>query len=289
MSVAVAEGTIEAAGTRTRVLQGGPMRDPVLFVHGGAPGVTLFCGGAHIWAPLLPLFAAARRVVAPDLPGFGETPAPAEGASVMHAAHVVLALIESIGLGPCHIVGHDEGGAIALAAAITAPAKIRAVSVIAGAASAPSGDSPERIVLAHPPRPLWTRASQRWALERLSFTPHHITPEFLDRCVAAAEAAPHRAAVSGKPGLAGMAEAKGRLYALCRDTAFPVPVQLVWGRHDPLVTVEQGLALFQVIASRQIATQFHVVNRTGYLPFREAPEACHALIGAFLDGLAADA
>ena len=191
---ALAEEFVEVAGARTRVVQGGPEREPILFLHGGAPGATLYCSGAHIWSPCLPLFASARRVAALDLPGFGETPAPQDGASIDRAGRFALALIDALRLAPCHLVGHDEGGLIALWAALEAPAKFRSVSVAAGAAAAPSGDSVASLALLNPPRPLWSRAAQAWAFERLSYTPHHIAPGLLDRCAACADAPPHRTA-----------------------------------------------------------------------------------------------
>jgi pimeloyl-ACP methyl ester carboxylesterase len=280
---------VEAAGARTRVVQGGPEREPILFLHGGVPGATLYCSGAHIWSPCLPLFAGTRRVAALDLPGFGETPAPQDDASIDRAGRFVLALIDALRLAPCHLVGHDEGGLIALWAALEAPAKFRSVSVASGAAAAPSGDSVASLALLNPPRPLWSRAAQAWAFERLSYTPHHIAPDLLDRCAACADAPPHRGAVAGagKSVLASIPAAKARLYAHCRERAFPVPVQLVWARHDPLTSVEQGMALFKLIAERQPATQFHVVNRSGSFPFREQPEAFYAVVSSFHDGLAA--
>ncbi|HEY7611315.1 MAG TPA: alpha/beta hydrolase [Alphaproteobacteria bacterium] len=286
----LAEKFVAAAGTRTRVVQGGPAREPILFLHGGVSGATLYCSGAHIWSPCLGRFAAGRRVAAPDLPGFGETPAPEGGAAVDRAGRYVLALIDALGLAPCHLVGHDEGGLIALWSALEAPAKIRSVGVVAGGAVAPSGDSVASLALLNPPRPLWSRAAQAWALERLSHAPHHITPDLLDLCAACAGAPPHCDAITGagRSFLASIAPAKARLYAHCRERAFPVPVQLVWARNDPLASVEQGMALFKLIAERQRATQFHVINRAGSLPFREQPEAFHAVVSAFHDGIAAE-
>jgi pimeloyl-ACP methyl ester carboxylesterase len=63
------------------------------------------------------------------------------------------------------------------------------------------------------------------------------------------------------------------------------PVQLVWGRQDPLTTPAHGLTLFKAIAARQREAQFDVINRAGSLVFREQPIAFHAAVAAFQDGL----
>ena len=79
--------------------------------------------------------------------------------------------------------------------------------------------------------------------------------------------------------------AKARLFAALRDTGLTVPAQVVWGSHDPLTSVDQGLWLFRAIAARQPAAQFHLINRAGALPFREEPAAFAQVVRAFADGL----
>ncbi len=84
---------------------------------------------------------------------------------------------------------------------------------------------------------------------------------------------------------AGLAQAKARFYEICRGEGIQVPVQVIWGSHDPLGTFDQGLWLYRILARRQKAAQFHVINRTGALPFREEPEAFHQVVCAFNEGL----
>ncbi|MCW5771252.1 MAG: alpha/beta hydrolase [Rhodospirillaceae bacterium] len=282
---------VTSAGRSLSLLEGGPAREPILFLHGGAPGRSLYCSGAHLWADYLPLAAENRRAVAPDLPGFGDTAADASPYRFDAMADLALGLIEALKLGPCHIVGHDEGGLIALAAAMAAPKSVRSISIVASPAAAPTGDSIENLTLANPPGPPWSRAAQRWALERMSYNPSHIDAALLDRCVACAEGAAHRGAVALAGNLAQALAAsggkiKGAFYTLCRDGAFPVPAQLIWGSHDPMTTTEHGRVLYGVIARRQTATHFHLINRTGSFPFREEPAAFHHVLKAFHDGLA---
>lgn len=288
----IARTTADVNGRTVSLLRGGPNREPILFLHGGVPGRTLYCGGAHLWADYLPRAAECRHVVAPDLPGFGDS-AGGEPYRIDRMAETVLALIESLKLGPVHIVGHDEGGLIALAAALAAPKTVRSISIVASPAAAPTGDSIENLTLANPPGPAWSRAAQAWALDRLSYSPHHIDAALLDGCVACAAAPAHRAAVAlaetgetARAVLASAGKVKGEFYTLCRDAAFPVPAQIVWGNEDRTTTVEHGRVLYGIIAQRQTATQFHLIARAGSFPFREAPEPFHHAVKAFHDGLA---
>jgi 2-hydroxy-6-oxonona-2,4-dienedioate hydrolase len=290
---AIARKEIALAGQRLSMLQGGPEAEPVLFLHGGVPGQTLYCSGAHIWADYLPLAARERRVVAPDLPGFGDSAPAAEAYGIETMARMALGLVEALKLGRCHVVGHDEGGLVAIAMALSAPKAVRSISIVASPTASPTGDSIENVTLANPPGPRWSRASQAWALQRLSHEPHHIDAKLLDRCVACAEKAAHRAAAARPAAEIALAtatsaaKAKGAFYTVCRDGAFPVPAQLIWGSHDPMISVEHGRVLYGIIAARQTATQFHLLNRTGNFPFREDRAAFDHVLGAFQTGLSA--
>lgn len=290
---AIARAQAEAGGRRLSLLEGGAGAETVLFLHGGVPGLSLYCGGAHVWADCLPLAARRRRVVAPDLPGFGDSAPAAETYGIEAMARTALGLADSLKLGPCHLVGHDEGGAIAIAMALAAPAAIRSITIVASPAAAPSGDGVENLALAHPPGPRWSRAAQEWALARMSHDPHHVDAALLDRCAECAGLPAHRAAAARAPGeialdlALSIARAKGRFYTVCRDGEFPVPAQLVWGANDPLTSVEHARVLYAIIAARQRATQLHVLNRTGNFPFREDRGAFDHVLAAFHDGLAA--
>lgn len=290
---AIARTEAEVGGRRLSLLRGGAGAECVLFLHGGVPGLSLYCSGAHLWAEYLPMAARQRQVAAPDLPGFGDSAPAGEPYGIEAMAQTALGLIAALKLGPCHVVGHDEGGAIAIAMALAAPAALRSITVVASPTAAPSGDSVENITLASPPGPRWSRAAQEWAFRRMSHDPHHVDAALLDRCMECAAAQAHRAAASRTPAeialdlALSVARAKGRFYTACRDGAFPVPAQLVWGADDPLTSLEHGRVLYDVIARRQRAAHLHVLNRTGNFPFREDRAAFHHVLAAFQDGLAA--
>lgn len=245
------------------------LNEPVVFLHGGIPGVTPYCSGSHIWGRCLELFAAERKVVALDLHGLTVDAQMQEARTALKEDAV-------------HLVGHDLGGLVALAVAAEAPQHVRSVSAVASVAAAPTGDGVVNLTLAHPPPPLWSRRSQAWALERVSYSHQHIDGALLDACERAARNNPPVRSEEFQPSLMA---AKARLYEICRERGYPVPAQVVWGTDDPLGSFDQGLWLFRLIAQKQRVAQFHAVNRAGALPFREEPETFHQIVSAFLEGV----
>ena len=282
------------AGVATRYLLDGPEDAPrVAFLHGGVPGVTPYCSGAHVWGASLAPFLRERRVLVLDLPGSGGTGLPGRNAPTIDAMVRHLAsLIDELAVRPCQLVGHDVGALVALTLAIERSELVQSVAIIASAAAAPTGDMMQNLALAHPPLPLWSRESQAWALERLSLSHLHIDDALVDACVAAAAGATHRQAVEALGGAAfrkifvpSVGKAKARFFELARTAGMPVPVQVVWATDDPLTTAEHGLWVFRLVAARQRATQLHLVNRAGSFLFREQPAQFHQLVAAFQDGL----
>jgi pimeloyl-ACP methyl ester carboxylesterase len=241
----------------------------MVFIHGGIPGITPYASGAHIWGPMLERFKGATAIEV------GGKTADAMSEQVKRAI---------AGKGKCHLVGHDLGGLLALSVAIDAPNLVSAVTAVASVAAAPTGDGLADFTYAFPPAPLYGRESQRWALERVSYSHHHIDEQLLDACVAAAAKQTHMSREDyAEHFVPSMMKAKSRFYEVCRTEGIKVPCQVIWGSHDPLATFDHGLWLFRGIAQKQRVAQFHVINRAGALPFREEPAAFHQVVAAFAD------
>jgi len=238
----------------------------MVFIHGGVPGITPYASGPHIWGPL-----------------------PKNARTVSVSGQTVDAMTQSVRKaieGKCHLVGHDLGGLLALNLAIEAPQLVSAVTAVASVAAAPSGDGVPNTTLAHPPKPLGSRESQRWALERVSYSHAHVSEELVDACVAAAaKQSPMTLKAYEDEFVPSVMKAKSRFYEVCRTDGIKVPCQVIWGSHDPLTTLDQGLWLFRGLAQKQRVAQFHVINRAGALPFREEPAAFFQVLNAFADGI----
>jgi len=244
----------------------------MVLVHGGVPGITPYCSGPHIWGSSL------EKAVAIEVRGLT---VDAMTQSVRKAI-----MEKGAGKARCHLVGHDLGGLLALNVAIESPQLVSAVTAVASAAAAPTGDGLPDTTFAHPPKPLWSRESQRWALERISYSHHHIEDALLDACVsAAAKQRPMTPDAYANEFVPSLMKVKSRFYEVCRTDGIQVPCQVIWGSDDPLSSFDHGLWLFRGIAQKQRAAQFHVINRAGALPFREEPEAFRQIVSAFGEGI----
>lgn len=98
---------------------------PVLMVHGSGPGVSAWAN----WRLALPALAQHRRVIAPDMRGFGYTDRPASSDagdySMGRWVQQLIDLLDALDLPQADVVGNSFGGALALALAIRAPQRVR--------------------------------------------------------------------------------------------------------------------------------------------------------------------
>ncbi|SDW96499.1 alpha/beta fold hydrolase [Marinobacter mobilis] len=112
---------IIAAGFRTNLHDQGD-GFPVMLIHGSGPGVTAWAN----WRLVIPELAKQRRVIAPDMLGFGYSERPADRVYnrerwVAHA----LGVMDELGLEQVDLVGNSFGGGLALALAIEHPGRVR--------------------------------------------------------------------------------------------------------------------------------------------------------------------
>jgi pimeloyl-ACP methyl ester carboxylesterase len=85
---------------------------------GKGPAVVLIHGYAEtslMWKPIIPLLAERFTVIAPDLPGIGDSAIPADGLDMKNAATRIHALVSSLGVKKAEVVGHDIGLMVAYA------------------------------------------------------------------------------------------------------------------------------------------------------------------------------
>jgi len=284
---------ITVGGRKVSMLRAGPSGGtPVLLVHGGRPGLTPITTGAHLWDRAIPHLTAGRPVIAIDLPGAGNS--DVGNADILSAGKIaehLEAVIAALSLDGVHFVGHDFGGFVGMWLALTSPAKLRSLSLIASGDSTPKGDGLDDILLDAVPNPVWSRASQAWVFERVSYSHGHIDDALLGACVTAAQGKPHTDAVKAMQDPAtrarnyGIGALKGKVWDAMRSKGVHVPTQLVWSSHDPRAPREAGYMLFKIIAEKQRAAQFHLINRAGSFAFREQPDEFAKVVAAFHDGV----
>ncbi|HEX2293716.1 MAG TPA: alpha/beta fold hydrolase [Actinomycetota bacterium] len=103
--------TVEVRGQRARLVDVGS-GDPVVVLHGWG-------GRIESMAPVVHCLAGGGRVVALDLPGFGESPAPVEAWGTADYASFVRDALASVGVDRADFVAHSFGAKTSIYLAAT--------------------------------------------------------------------------------------------------------------------------------------------------------------------------
>jgi pimeloyl-ACP methyl ester carboxylesterase len=83
-----------------------------------------------MWRPIIPALAQRFTVVAPDLPGIGDSDIPTDGLDMKTAAIRIHALSESLHIDKARVVGHDIGLMVAYAFAAMYPSEVEKLVVM---------------------------------------------------------------------------------------------------------------------------------------------------------------
>jgi len=85
---------------------------------GSGPALVLLHGytqTSRMWRPIIPELAERFTVLAPDLPGIGDSDIPPDGLDMKTSATRIHALVKSLGIESARVVGHDIGLMVAYA------------------------------------------------------------------------------------------------------------------------------------------------------------------------------
>src|SRR5215467_14300335 len=100
---------------------------------GGGPALILLHGytqTSRMWRPLIDKLEGKFTVIAPDLPGIGDSDIPKDGCDMKTAAIRIHALAKSIGVTKARVVGHDIGLMVAYAYAAQFSAEVEKLVVM---------------------------------------------------------------------------------------------------------------------------------------------------------------
>ena len=100
---------------------------------GSGPTVILLHGytqTSRMWRPLIPRLADKFTIIAPDLPGIGDSDIPKDGSDMKTAAIRIHALAKSLGVEKARVVGHDIGLMVAYAYAAQFPSEVEKLVVM---------------------------------------------------------------------------------------------------------------------------------------------------------------
>jgi len=109
-------------GARMHYLTAG-RGEPVILLHG-------YTQTSRMWRPIIPVLAQKFMVIAPDLPGIGDSDILTGEVDMAGAAGRIRALAKSLGADKARVVGHDIGLMVAYAYAAQFPANVEKLVVM---------------------------------------------------------------------------------------------------------------------------------------------------------------
>ena len=102
-----------------------PAPDPILLIHG-------LGDEADTWRHLIPRLSGDRRVVAPDLPGFGRSDKPDRPYTLPFFQEVLIELLDVLKIHHVVLAGHSLGAVIAHSLALQAGTRVDRLILIGG-------------------------------------------------------------------------------------------------------------------------------------------------------------
>lgn len=166
---------------------------PVLvFIHGSGPGAS----GHSNFKYNYPVMAAkGYRCIVPDLIGYGGSSKPEDAQYILDFfSNTLLELLDHLKIQKCSLIGNSLGGAIALSIALTRPALVEKLVLMA-----PGGVDPRWQYFRMPAmRQMvstfigagFDKDSLTKIMALLVYDPKHITPELIDERLAAYKTQP---------------------------------------------------------------------------------------------------
>jgi 2-hydroxymuconate-semialdehyde hydrolase len=262
---------ITAAGYRTNVHDHGEGGFPLMMVHGSGPGVTAWAN----WRLVIPELAKNRRVVAPDMLGFGYSERPEDQVYnrerwVKHA----IGVMDELGLEQADLVGNSFGGGLALSLAIEHPERVRRLVLMGSVGvSFPITEGLDEVWGYQPSLENMRRLMDVFAFNKGLLTDElaemryqaSVRPGFQES-FAAMFPAPRQRWVDN------LASNEDDIRALSHETL------ILHGREDEVIPLEASLKLAELIDRAQL----HVFGRCGHWTQIEHADRFARLINDFL-------
>jgi 2-hydroxymuconate-semialdehyde hydrolase len=245
---------------------------PVLLIHGSGPGVSAWAN----WRLTIPALAAGRRVIAPDMVGFGFSERPA---GIVYNLDTWVAqaigLLDALKIAQTDLVGNSFGGGLAVALAIRHPKRVRRLVLMGAAGVSFPLTAGLDAVWGYQP----SIANMRGLLDIFAYDRNLVSDELAElRYKASIQPGFQEAFASMFPeprqnGIEALASREQDIRALPHETL------VIHGREDKVLPLSNSLTLSDWIERSQL----HVFGRCGHWTQIEHAARFTQLVGNFLD------
>ncbi len=268
---------LQVLGTEINLIDTGGSGPVIVWVHG--------LGGCwQNWLLNLPAFMRDHRCLALDLPGFGESPLPADPLSIEYYGRIVDGLCDTLGIERATVVGSSMGGFIGAEVAIKFGTRVdRLVLVSAAGLSIEYQRREPLLTLARVASLGTSRVAayhrlvvRRPRLRRAAMQTVIRYPERLSPALAF-----EQLRGTGKPGFVGALDALLSYSFRDRLSELEMPVLVVWGANDMLVPPSDADRFVELIGPNARKVIF---EDCGHGPMIERPTRFNNVLSEFLAG-----
>jgi len=241
-------------------LEGGPVNgETIVMLHG-------FGGDKDNWPLYAHYFTKRCRVIAPDLPGFGENvrnPDWHYGAEAQ--TERLRAFFDVLGIGKFHLAGNSMGGYIALNYALTHPNQLKSLTLIDNAGVTSKNKSELELAIEEGSNPLLAKSMDdldrllKFIMHRQIPMPKIMKKDMLEKLVR------HYDFLDGIFWTIVEEALNGSLTARLGDVA--TPTLIIWGRHDRLIDVSCADVMAASIPDNKVV----IFEDLGHIPMIESP------------------
>ncbi|WP_299025238.1 alpha/beta hydrolase [uncultured Thermanaerothrix sp.] len=272
---------VEVEGLRIHLLCAGAAAETILLLHGGGIDSAWLS-----WQPIIPTISENYRVLAPDLPGYGESARPDISYTMAFYVDFVAALLEVLRLERVTLVGVSMGGGIAIGLTLAHPERVRRLVPVDSYGlqrQAPAHRWSYWLVhLEGLNRLTWGLMARSRSLVRLSLQQIFHDPRKVDAALVEAVFEEVRKPHAGRAFRSfqrhEVLKAGLRTVYLERLGEIRAPTLFIHGEHDPLVPLAAAREAHQRLPGSRLA----VLPHCGHWPQREDPTTFSQILRGFL-------
>lgn len=239
---------------------------PLVMLHG-------YLGGGEQWHPQYAGLAPKRKIITPDLPGFGGKSDRTAPDRMEGFARHILDELHDQSVHRFALLGHSMGGMIVQEMIALAPEKIDSLILYGTAAT---GDLPGRFESFATSRKRLHEDGERITARRITanfFLDYDADKEY-EACAAIAERASMQAMLAGL-------EAMERWSREDNLASITCPTQIIWGEYDRTYKWQQIEQLWRQIPKASLA----VLPRCAHIAHLEKPLLFNQILADFLNSI----
>ncbi|MCO7636634.1 alpha/beta fold hydrolase [Pseudomonas sp. S 311-6] len=265
--------TLQVQGLKIHYHEAGDCGDTLVLLHGGGPGASAWSN----FRENLPFLAQSFRVLAIDMPHFGQSDKPEDHyLEPAWYAQVLAETLDLLGVEKAHILGNSLGGSIALELAIARPELVNRLILMGTAGSltmfTPMPTEGAKHLIGYYQGEGPTRAKVEAFIRSMIFDQSRVTPEFVES----------RYQASITPELLNAKKemrSDGMMTLWRKVDQVPHKTLLIYGRDDRVVPWDSGLMLLRLMPNADL----HVFARSGHwTQWERAPEFNNVVQGFLL-------